>query len=252
MKPLILAVLAFATLANSAPPALQTLAPEPHEQTTSLNSKYWAYLPSETTAAKLPLILFLHGGGGTGSDIHKIKGQPMGVWKGIQRFEKGPCIIVAPQCLRSPRESKDGGWQVDDLNLLLQDLKARFPIDSERIYLSGNSMGGYGAWMWGGHNPEQFAAIAPIVGGPKEVTPDLDQWASNLVKVPVYAFAGALDKVVPAERSERMVKAIRAAGGQKAKLKSYPNAGHDASHLVFASAEFYDWMFSQRKQDEQR
>ncbi|MBK1876092.1 dienelactone hydrolase family protein [Pelagicoccus mobilis] len=112
-------------------------------------------------------------------------------------------------------------------------------------------MGGYGSWMLSTHNPEHFAAIVPIVGGighggPQEVTPDLDQWASNLAKVPVYAFAGALDKVVPAERSERMVKAIRAAGGQKAKLKIYPDAGHEASRLVFSSAEFYDWMFSQR------
>jgi predicted peptidase len=113
-------------------------------------------------------------------------------------------------------------------------------------------MGGYGCWVWGGHHPEHFAAIAPIVGGigrkgPKDVTPDLDQWAANLAKVPVYAFAGAKDRVVPAERSERMVAAIRKAGGTRAKIKIYPEEGHGASKTVFSSAEYFDWMFSQRR-----
>ena len=84
-------------------------------------------------------------------------------------------------------------------------------------------------------------------GGPKDVTPDLDQWAANLAKVPVYAFAGAKDNVVPAERSERMVAAIQKAGGNQAKIKVYQDQGHNARQVVYNSREFYDWMFDQRR-----
>jgi len=136
--------------------------------------------------------------------------------------------------------------------MLLKDLSSSLNFDSKRIYLTGNSMGGYGSWAWGGKSPQHFAAIAPIVGGtgpggPKDVTPDLKKWAANLAKVPVYAFAGGQDRVVPAERSETMVKEIRKAGGQQAKIKVYPDQGHNVRGLVYSSKEFYDWMFSKQR-----
>ena len=174
------------------------------------------------------------------------------ILRNITQFNKGPCIVVAPQCLRQPKAGKNSGWLAEDLNLLLQDVKANYSVDSKRIYLTGNSMGGYGSWMWGGHNPENFAAIAPVVGGigpggPKDVTTDLDQWAANLAKVPVYAFAGGKDRVVPAERSEQMIAAIRKAGGKNAQIKVLPDEGHRAGRVVFSSEAFYDWMFSQKR-----
>ena len=176
----------------------------------------------------------------------------MNVYRGIKKFIEKPCIVVAPQCLKRPSAGKDAGWLPEDLNVLLQELKTKLPVDTKRIYLTGNSMGGYGTWAWGAHSPEHFAAIAPVVGGighggPKDVTPDLDNWAANLAKIPVYAFAGGKDRVVPAERSERMIAAIRKAGGKKAKLKVYPNEGHRAGRKVFSTEEFYTWMFSQKR-----
>ena len=126
------------------------------------------------------------------------------------------------------------------------------PVDDRRIYLSGISMGGYGTWAWAAHDPQHFAAIAPIVGGigregPKDVTPDFDQWATNLATIPVYAFVGALDTTVPPERSERMIAAIQKAGGKEAKLKIYPDEGHGAGRVVVAEKEYYDWLFAQKR-----
>ena len=172
--------------------------------------------------------------------------------RGSRAFPRVPPFVVAPQCLKEARDGQRGVWEPADLNLLLKHLKATLRFDCKRIYLTGNSMGGYGAWAWGARNPEHFAAIAPVVGGigrggPKDVTPDLESWAANLAKVPVYAFAGGQDRVVPAERSERMIAAIRKAGGKKVKLKIHANEGHGAGRRVFASAEFYDWMFSQKR-----
>ena len=156
-----------------------------------------------------------------------------------------------PSAASTP-QLENGGWIPEDLNILLQHLKATLKIDAKRIYLTGNSMGGYGSWVWGGHHPEHFAAIAPVSGGigpggPKDVTPDLDKWAANLAKVPVHAFAGGKDKVVPAERSQRMIAAIKKAGGKEAKLKIHLDEGHGAGRVVYSTAEFYDWMFSKKR-----
>lgn len=222
------------------------------EKAKSISSDFLVFSKNLKGLKKVPLVIYLHGAGGRGNNIEAITGQVAPLWRGIVKNIGDPCIVVAPQCLREARGGGRGSWRYEELNEWLNQLKVTLPIDLNRIYLTGNSMGGYGSWLWGGNSPEHFAAIAPIVGGigpggPKAVTKELDKWAKNLAKVPVYAFAGAKDKVVPAERSERMVSAIRKAGGKLAKIKVYPNEGHGAKRLVLSSEEFYIWMFSQNQ-----
>ena len=209
------------------------------KKTESLNARYLVFSPEVKSDTALPLLIYLHGAGGVGDDIRGIRGQVIPLWQGIEKFAKTPCIVVAPQCNRRVRQG--GGWIPDDLNILLQHLTATLNIDEKRIYLTGNSMGGYGAWVWGGNNPEHFAAIAPISGGigpggPKDVTPNVNKWAANLAKVPVHAFAGGKDRVVPAERSQRMITAIEKAGGKEAKIRIYPDEGHNARRVAFSTA----------------
>jgi predicted peptidase len=99
---------------------------------------------------KAPLIIYLHGAGGKGNDINVIKRQVMPLLKGIQKFTKEQCIIIAPQCLKKSRNGGRGTWKVEELNLFLEQLKKTLPVDANRIYLTGNSFGGYGLWLWGG------------------------------------------------------------------------------------------------------
>jgi predicted peptidase len=232
-------------------PVVHKLAPALQQKVQFLNPEYLVYTPVGSSNAKLSLLIFLHGAGGVGQDIQQIKARPTDVWKGIEKFGKGPCIVVAPQCLKTANGER-GIWTAEDLNLVLQHLKATLPVDDRRIYLSGISMGGYGTWAWAAHDPQHFAAIAPIVGGigregAKAVTPDFDQWAASLAKIPVYAFVGALDTTVPPERSERMIAAIKKAGGKEAKLKVYPEEAHGAGRVVVADPEYYDWIFAQQR-----
>ena len=242
--------LAFPALAQEDSPAVATISKEFQKKTKSLNPQYLVFAPKQKHKAAVPLLIYLHGAGGVGDNIMKIRGQASQVVKGIEKFKKGPCIVVAPQCDKRVREG--GGWIPDDLNALLTHLKATLKVDEKRIYLTGNSMGGYGSWAWAGHNPEHFAAVAPVSGGigpggPKDVTPDLDKWSKNLAKVPVFAFAGGKDRVVPAERSQRMIAAIKKAGGKEASVKIFPDEGHGAGRIAFASDEFYEWMFSKKR-----
>lgn len=241
----------LALVAQEREPTTESLGKDLQAETTFLNPQYLLYAPEEKTDEKPPLLIYLHGAGGVGDDITRIKAQPRALLAGIAEFAKGPCYVVAPQCLRTTPAGR-GTWTPGDLNVLLKHLKATLPIDEKRIYLTGNSMGGYGCWVWGGTSPEHFAAIAPVVGGigrggPKDVTPDLETWAAKLATVPVWAFAGAKDKVVPAERSERMVAAIKKAGGKQVQITVYPDQGHNARQVVYAAKDFYEWMFGQKR-----
>ena len=232
-------------------PTVGKLSDDLAKKAKSLNPEYLVFSPKQKFEGRVPLVIYLHGAGGVGDNIQKLRGQAGQVWKGIEKHKNGPCFVVAPQAGKKARE--DGGWVPAHLNILLGHLKKTHKVDEKRIYLTGNSMGGYGSWAWGGRNPEHFAAIAPVSGGigpggPKDVTPHLDKWAVNLAKVPVFAFAGGKDRVVPAERSERMIAAIKKAGGKEAKIRILPNESHGAGRVVFGSAEFYQWMFSKKRQ----
>jgi predicted peptidase len=218
----------------------------------ALNPEFLVYMPRLLVAEKLPMLIYLHGAGGVGNKVGKLEGQSRALREGLSRMGKQPCIVVVPQSLRRSRGEEAGGWLPGDLDVLMDQLMTTLPVDEKRIYLTGNSMGGYGCWVWAGNSPQHFAAIAPISGGigpggPKDVTPDLDAWAANLAKVPVWAFAGGKDRVVPAERSERMLKAIQKAGGTQAKLTVHPEEGHNARQLVFVAKDYYDWMFAQKR-----
>jgi predicted peptidase len=215
----------------------------------SLNPNYLFSPPYLKTSQPVPLLIYLHGSGGGFAPLERIGGQARALLSGIDKFVKGPCYVMVPQCFQKTKSGAKSTWEPADLNILLDDLLEKLPIDPKRVYLTGNSMGGYGCWAWGGHSPERFAAIAPVVGGigpggPKDISPDITKWASNLAKVPVYAFAGGQDRVVPADRSERMINEIRKAGGKHAKIKIYPEGGHNVRQQVYNSEEFYDWMFS--------
>ena len=114
------------------------------------------------------------------------------------------------------------------------------PIDPGRIYLTGLSMGGYGAWELAARIPERFAAVAPICGGGDEAQ------AAKLVGLPIWCFHGADDKVVPVERSRSMVAAIKAAGGEP-KFSELPGVGHDSWTPAYRDGALLGWLFQQRR-----
>jgi predicted peptidase len=197
---------------------------------------YLLYEP-EGSAERQPLLLFLHGAGERGDDLELLK-----VYGPSKELESHPLpfIVISPQC------PADSWWtlELEALARLLEDALARYSADPARIYLSGLSMGGYGAWHLAEKLPERFAALAPVCGG------GIAPLAEKLVKLPIWAFHGAKDEVVPLEESVRMVEAVRAAGGD-AKLTVYPEAGHDSWTQTYANPELYRWLLSHSRPSEQ-
>ncbi len=209
----------------------------PSEQTPDGKLHFWLYLPPEyqqQPQKKWPLLLFLHGAGERGSKLQRVlrHGPP----KLIHAGKKFPFIVASPQC--------PGGmnWKklAPSLVKLLDHLESQYRVDRSRVYVTGLSMGGYGTWHLAALIPQRLAAVVPICGGGDP------QAAEKIKSVPVWAFHGGRDRVVPPKRSQEMVQAIKQAGGD-ARLTIYPQAGHDSWTATYDNPEVYRWLLSHRK-----
>ena len=194
---------------------------------------YLVYLPEHygRDDRRWPLLLFLHGAGERGSDLQSLIrcGPPKLIAEG-RRF---PMVVISPQC---PANS---GWQSDSLLRLLDHVAKRYAVDANRIYVTGYSMGGYGTWELAIAAPNRLAAIAPLCGGGDPAR------ASRLAAVPVWAFHGAKDDVVPVSATQRTVDAMEAAGA-KPKSTVYEAMGHNIWDHTYRRLELYDWLLSHR------
>ena len=211
--------------------------PQSEEQFAPPNSTplhYLLALPEgySPDGAPVPLLLFLHGGGESGFDLAKVKrhGPP----KLIEAGQKFPFIVVSPQ-----NPGSAAFWDEDALLRLLDHLQITLNVDSDRIYLTGLSRGGYGAWRLALENPHRFAAFIPISGAAPS------PYAGWLKDLPTWVFHGALDPVIPVTESERMVAAIHAQGGN-VKLTVYPDSNHDAWTATYDNPEIYRWLLQHR------
>ncbi len=204
--------------------------------------RYLLYLPADygRDARRVwPLIVFLHGSGERGSDLELLKRHPLP--ETLETDSDFPFIVVSPQL--------PGGltWdtQGEVLDALLSQLQARYAVDPRRLYLTGLSLGGAGAWAFGMEHPERFAAIVPIAGfyhlGSKEVPPNI----AALRDVPIWVFHGAADISVPLYQSEILVEALLALGGN-VRFTVYEGAGHeDAWRKAYADPALFEWMAAQ-------
>ncbi len=201
--------------------------------TRRIKLEYLLYLPKGHGRGKKkwPLMVYLHGSGERGSNLELVKthGPP----KLIEAEQEFPFIVVSPQC------PADGWWTNDMISTLLDDLEQNLQVDSSRVYLTGLSMGGFGTWAMAGEFPNRFAAIAPICGG------GLELWMRNITHLPVWAFHGAKDDIVPLEQTTRLVDELKRLGSKKVKLTVFKNADHDSWTRAYANPKLYEWMLAQ-------
>lgn len=197
--------------------------------------RYLAYFP-KTYSAKgepTPLMVFLHGSGQRGDDLEKVK-----AWGPPAMIDKGtdfPFIVLSPQT------PENRGWDPELVKAMLDDVLVKYNVDRKRVYLTGLSMGGYGAWGLAMLHPEYFAAIAPIAGGGDP------SGAFRLKGIPTWVFHGNKDDAVPESQSARMVEALKAVGGD-VKYTVLPDGGHvDSWVFAYEKAGLFDWFLQQRK-----
>ena len=155
----------------------------------------------------------------------------------VERGEPFPFIIASPQC---PEKESWGQPQQEQLLVgLLDHLTKHFNVDTDRIYLTGLSMGGYGSWRLAADHPQRFAAVVPICGGGK---PDD---AEKLKNLPIWVFHGTDDPAVPLQRSTEMVEAIKRAGSTKIRFTTLEGIGHNSWEAAYATPDLYEWLAKQ-------
>jgi predicted peptidase len=199
------------------------------------NLKFLLYLPDgyESNAdQKWPLLLFLHGAGERGDNLAKVKihGPP----KQAAAGRKFPFILVSPQC------PSGQWWEPDVLMALIEDLEKSHRIDTNRIYATGLSMGGYGTWALAMRYPDKFAAIAPICGGG---IPYRTRFITNL---PIWTFHGDADNAVHISQTRALVDELKKRGSN-VKFTIYPGVGHNSWDPAYNEPEFYIWLLKQNR-----
>jgi predicted peptidase len=195
----------------------------------------------ESDDKQWPLMLFLHGLGECGdNELERVTIH--GPAKLVESRPDFPFVLVTPQCFPPPGGLKDipTAWKPELLIQLVDHVVAKMRIDPTRVYVTGLSMGGYGTWRLAAAYPERFAAALPICGGgvPMEM-------AASLRRIPIWAFHGARDAVVPLSESQKMVDAVRRAGG-RVRFTVYPEVEHDSWTATYENQDVYDWLLQHR------
>jgi predicted peptidase len=237
------------------------------------------------SGGKLPLIVFLHGSGERGSD-NTAQLKHFAGWTATEEFQsKAPSFVLAVQCpsdeswapfdLKAftergefPKMAKEPSRAMKAVMQAMDEVIATKPVDRERIYLTGLSMGGFGAFDLAARRPEFFAAVVPICGGGDPTTAPL------LSKTPHYIIHSNYDPVVPNDLSRKMSREIGAAtqrAWQEARARAatakppqpvpprvrnpayreFDGVGHDCwtPAYRFGADGALDWMFGKRRQD---
>lgn len=209
-------------------------------------------------ATPQPIVVFLHGAGERGDDnrsqlrwLPELLGQPA---LRVQR----PCYVLAVQCPADERwVDVDWGDAVGSpmaprptralaaVERALAAVLAEPGVDPARIYVTGLSMGGFGAWELAARGPDRFAALLPVCGGG-----DLAA-VPRLLAMPIQVWHGADDPVVPVERSRAMVGRLRELGAA-VDYRELPGVGHDAWRDAYGGDGGLEWLFAQDQRQQRR
>jgi predicted peptidase len=205
-------------------------------------------------SGKLPLVVYLHGSGGLGNDNLKQLGlgNTFGtrVWLLPENQKRFPCYVIAPQTDRGwssydfsqdPPKPSPGVGEGSRLALeVIGALRREFPIDERRIYVTGQSMGGAGAWNIITSRPQLFAAAVICCGSIS--TED----GTGSIDTPVWSFQGDSDQTVPVSLSRERIAARRKAGGHPL-YTEYAGVDHNVWQWAYTEPELVKWVFAQSR-----
>lgn len=210
---------------------------------------YRLYIPYHYDGRKkYPLVVWLHGGEGRGSDNRRqiTGGNTFGaeVWTTEHNREQFPAFVLAPQCPENRfwanPTSKELTEEERRVLEIIEALRKEFSLDADRFYIAGQSMGGSGAWDLLARRPEMFAAGVVLAARGDPAT------AKRIAHIPVWVFHGRDDSTVPVEEAQRMVQSLRQAGGNP-RYTEYPEVNHVIWDLAFSSHDLVPWLFAQKR-----
>ena len=177
-----------------------------------------------------PVLIFLHGRSLSGNNLELVK--KYGIIHEIEKGREIPAIVIAPQVPAGK------SWEPEKVLSVLRFAQEHFQTDTNRVYVTGMSLGGYGTLDFAGEYPGIVTAAVALFGGGNTKN------GCNLSTIPVWIQHGNRDSAVPISESEKMVRSIRACnGGENLKYTVVPGANHGDLERVFRTDELYDWLF---------
>jgi len=228
-------------------PTVAVISLEPGQHPYSFRSssdvevQYLLYLPEDFDPdRRWPLILFLHGSGGRGTNIELVRAQPLP--QGLEYETTLPFVVVSPQL-------PYGNWSdyLEPMDELLAHLQSTLPVDPAGLYLTGFSLGGFGVWEYVLRYPDRFAAIAPIAGGYVRRSQEVPEDLCKLKHLPIWVFHGGRDTSVEPYQSQILVDALQACGGEVT-YTLYPDADHLATSInAYSDPALYKWFLAHTK-----
>jgi len=259
---LIIGAVLFAFGSGSA--MAQTLKPGPQDlsffsKVDETDQPYAVYIPKNFDETKnYPLVIFLHGAWST----HRLglrrvfgKGNVQGtdfivpghvpLENDLEAIRYWPELPDVDYIVAAPLARGTAGYQgipEQDVYEMLDDVKSRFRIDEDRIYLTGLSMGGGGTTWLGLTRPDIWAAIAPVCPAPPDECAEIYGNASNL---PVHLFIGDKDFLY---KTAQEWKARYEATSPRFDYIEYPGIGHNSWEYAYKDGFIFEW-FSQFKRD---
>lgn len=222
--------------------------------------RYAVYVPHDLDPSQpAPAIVFLHGAGECGTDgtRHLTVGLMPAVLKNPERW---PFIVVLPQ-----KPDRASAWASHERMVLgcLEATARTHRIDRTRVYLTGLSQGGAGTWSIGASHPEMFAALAPVCGflhdpagaeGRYGTSTAVGSAAERLAAsgLPIWAFHGERDRVIPPDRTREFVRAIRdARPGREDEVKAtyFAEADHNSWDAAYGGSDgdLAAWFLAHRR-----
>lgn len=189
----------------------------------------------QNTKGNVPLIVFLHGSGERGNDLNLVKAHSPFTYKNLI---KEPVAILAPQC------PADSWWDTVTVYNLIKEIQKKYKIDASRIYLTGLSMGGWGALKLAMEHPEMFAAIVSVCAPTDQVmTANIQQFKDLNMKI----FHGGMDDIVLPENAFKFYQKLHPVN-PTAELVIFPNDNHNSWDSTYSNPQLYEWMLSKKKE----
>ena len=257
---IIVALTAFTSERGSA----QRLKPGPQDLSffstvDDTDQPYSVYIPDNFDESRAyPLVVFLHGawsnhrlgmrrlfGVGNAQGYDFVKPGTVPFENDVEATRYWPDFKPVDYIAAAPYARGTAGYQgipEQDVYEMLDDLKSRFKIDEDRIYLTGLSMGGGGTLWLGLTRPDIWAAIAPVCPAPPEGT---DELAANAGNLPVHLFIGDRDGLY---KTATEWKTRLETGAKRLDYVEYPGVGHNSWEWAYKDGFIFEW-FSQFKRD---
>ena len=211
-----------------------------HHNVVKNTYNFWVSVPDtyEEQKGTIPVVLFLHGASLRGTDLNRVR--RYGPLDAISMGRDINAIIIAPQ-------NPGGAWNSYKVLDILNWVCKQYDVDTNRIYLIGMSLGGFGTIEFLANHAEKIAASMELCGG--TIRKDL----CKLNTVPLWIIHGTADRAVPVSRAQEIYESMKKCGPTDLlRLDKWPGVNHGDLARLFYLKETYDWLFAHSKADNPR